>query len=58
MQRLITALFAAACAVAAAVLLVVGSDAELIHGVAVSAVLAAALGLIGAVLGIRTLLRT
>ncbi|KAA8883000.1 AarF/ABC1/UbiB kinase family protein [Nocardia colli] len=57
-QRLITALFAAACVVAAAVLLVAGSDAELIDGVAVSAVLAAALGLIGAVLGIRTLLRT
>ncbi len=57
-QRLITALFAAACVVAAAVLLVAGSDAEFIGGVAVSAVLAAALGLIGAVLGIRTLLRS
>ncbi|QIS03528.1 phosphotransferase [Nocardia brasiliensis] len=57
-QRLITALFAAACVVAAAVLLVAGSDAELFGGVAVSAVLAAALGLVGAVLGIRTLLRS
>ncbi|WP_433664497.1 ABC1 kinase family protein [Nocardia sp. CA-128927] len=57
-QRLITALFAAACVAAAAVLLVAGNKAELIDGVAVSAVLAAALGLIGAMLGIRTLLRT